>query len=97
MLDIAKKMPDYYFIIIGPHSANPYLDNVFFIGKTESQKELAKYYSLANCFICTSVCETYPTVCLEAASCGCNIVVFDCDLLTNYNNLHIILHYHLYT
>ena len=31
---------------------------------------------MADCLICTSLRESFPTVCLEAVSCGCNVVGF---------------------
>lgn len=76
LLDIAKKMPDYLFLVVGNHKRKN-IDNVVFYGRTENKKELAKLYSIADCFACTSLCESYPTVCLEASSCGCKIVSFN--------------------
>lgn len=78
VIELAKKMPDYQFIIVGFNGNKADLpDNILAIEHTKDGNELAKYYSMADCFICTSLRETFPTVCLEAVSCGSKIVAFD--------------------
>ena len=52
-------------------------ENVIAVGPVYDQKELAAYYSMADLFVITSVRETYPTVCIEAISCGTPVVGFD--------------------
>lgn len=74
--ELAKRIPEYAFIVVGSKKESS-IDNLFFVGHTKDQRELAEYYSIADCFAMTSKRETYPTVCLEAASCGCNIVGFE--------------------
>lgn len=41
------------------------------------QIELATYYSMADLFICTSVADTMPNVCLDALSCGTPVAGFN--------------------
>ena len=78
VLQLAEMMPKYVFVIVGYNDGNRKLpENVIVIAHTNNQKELASLYSIANCYICTSKCESLPTVCLEAAACGCPIVAFD--------------------
>lgn len=77
-LEIARRMPEYQFIVVGFNGNKEILpSNVLAIRRTENQNELANYYSLADCFISTSLRETLPTVCLEASACGCNVLAFD--------------------
>ena len=77
VLELAGMMPEAQFIIVGFNGdPSPLPPNVLAIAHTQDQRELAEYYSMADCLICTSLRESFPTVCLEAASCGCNIVGF---------------------
>ncbi len=77
VLELARKMPEYQFIIVGFNGDKSILpENIIAIAHTNNAQELAKYYSMADCLICTSLRESFPTVCLEAAACGCNIVGF---------------------
>lgn len=79
LLELAQMMPDYKFIVVGFKENNTMMlpENVIPIFFTKDKEELANYYSLADCMICTSLCENYPTVCVEAVSCGCKVVAFD--------------------
>ena len=77
VLELAEKMPDAQFLIVGFNGdPSPLPPNVIAIAHTQDQHELAEYYSMADCLICTSLRESFPTVCLEAVSCGCNVVGF---------------------
>ena len=51
--------------------------NVLPILKTDSQDQLAEFYSLSDIFISFSVSENYPTTCLEAVACGSIVCGFD--------------------
>lgn len=51
--------------------------NVITIPFVREQKELASYFSLADLFVITSVSEGFPTVCLDALSCGTPVCGFD--------------------
>lgn len=78
VLELARRMPTYQFIVVG---GTPDVDvlpaNILCVPLTYNQEILAEYYSVADCFVMTSTRETCPTVCLEAAACGCNVVGFD--------------------
>jgi len=50
--------------------------NVIPITHTESQQEMAQYYSLANITILTSKRETFSMVCAESLSCGTPVIGF---------------------
>ncbi len=78
VVDLAKRMPDYLFVVVGGTPKIQHLpENMVFIPVTYNQDKLAEYYSAADCFAMTSSRETCPTVCLEAAACGCTVVGFD--------------------
>lgn len=47
------------------------------IGHTNSVKELAQYYSLADVFLNTTYQDNYPTVNLEAISCGTPVITYN--------------------
>lgn len=78
VVELAKRMKEYQFIVVGTNSDKVAVPpNVLTILHTNNQKELAEYYSIADCLLMTSSRETYPTVCIEAAACGCNVVGFN--------------------
>ena len=51
--------------------------SVLGIERTNSVKELAQLYSAADLFINLSYCENYPTVNLEATSCGTAVLTYN--------------------
>jgi len=51
--------------------------NILGIKRTESIKELAQIYSAADLFLNLTYCDNYPTVHLEAISCGTPVVSYD--------------------
>lgn len=78
LLELAKIMPNCLFIVVGIKIMDVTLpNNIIPIAFTKDKSELAEYYSLADCMACTSLRENYPTVCVEAVSCGCKVVAFD--------------------
>lgn len=46
------------------------------ITRTESQQELAEYYSMADCFVNLTYQDTFPTVNLEALACGTPVITY---------------------
>lgn len=65
------------FILIGVDDlTESFPANVIALGRTSDQKELAAYYSLADCFLICSEKENFPTTCLEAFCCGTPVVGF---------------------
>ena len=69
---------DWYFVIVGAKEVEKNISrNMLVVPYTESQDELAEIYSLADVFVLGSKMDNYPTVCLEANSCGTPVVGFD--------------------
>lgn len=52
-------------------------DNYRLIGKIMDQKLLAAFYSLSDLFLLCSLCENFPTTCIEAQCCGSVISGFN--------------------
>lgn len=80
VLELSKRFKDkkIKFILIGIDDLSEKTnDNVIIIGKTENQHELAEYYSMADLFVICSKRENFPTTCIEALSCGTNVIGFD--------------------
>lgn len=63
--------------------------NILGIEKTNSIKELAQIYSAADLFLNLSYCENYPTVNLEAVSCGTPVLTYEteCDSKSDVDGL----------
>ncbi len=51
-------------------------NSILTVSKTESQEELAKYYSNADVFLNPTYADTFPTVNLESLACGTPIVTY---------------------
>ncbi len=80
VLVLAKKMKNenVKFILIGVKDLSEKFDNnIIALGRTENQKELAEYYSMANVFVICSSKENFPTTCIEAIACGTPVCGFD--------------------
>lgn len=78
--ELAEKVQDkkYVFVHVGynvPDITPP--QNVITIPYVGNQDELAEYYSLADLFVCTSVADTMPNVCLDSLACGTPVCGFD--------------------
>ncbi len=50
--------------------------NIIGITRTESQQELAEFYSMANVFCNMTYLDTFPTVNIEALACGTPVVTY---------------------
>lgn len=80
VLELAKQYKDknIKFILIGIKDLSEKFDeNIIPVGLLSDQKELAKYYSMADLFLICSKRENFPTTCLEASCCGVPIIGFD--------------------
>ncbi len=80
MMELSKSMDakQYQFVVVGAREdAKDAPENMIVIPYTESQDELAELYSVADVFVLGSKMDNYPTVCIEANSCGTPIVGFD--------------------
>lgn len=58
-------------------SLNNLPSNFIPISYVSDQEELARYYSLADLFVCTSLADTMPNVCLDSLACGTPVCGFD--------------------
>ena len=71
IIELAKMMPDVKFIVAGDHGADITVPkNVILLGRVSNQKELAKYYSLADLTVIASKKETFSMIVAESMSCG---------------------------
>lgn len=78
IMDIAYRMESYQFVVVGAREkVKNKPDNMVIIPYTESQIELAEIYSAADVFVIGSKMDNYPTVCIEANSCGTPVVGYD--------------------
>lgn len=78
-LELAKSfdgMP-YRFAVAGAMAPENSPENVCFLGRIDSRKELAELYAAADATVICSRLDNYPTVCLESAACGTPVVGFD--------------------
>lgn len=78
-IKLAKMMPkNWEIVFVGGLASDVKLpENIKWVGKTESVKELAEYYSMADVFVQMSTEETFGKVTAEALSCGTPVVVFN--------------------
>lgn len=68
---------DITFVFVGCNVEPPMkLANMTTIPFVSSQDELAHYYSLGDLFICTSLADTMPNVCIDAMGCGTPLAGF---------------------
>jgi glycosyltransferase involved in cell wall biosynthesis len=85
VLEIAKELVDYSFIIVGEGTHRRALENIILrenIKNVElvgfkSAEILKKYYFESDCYLLTSFAEGTPTSMLEAMACGLPIVCSD--------------------
>lgn len=78
VIELAKLLPNYQFIIVGSGTDGLSLpENMLTINHTKNPCELAKLYTNTDCCISTSLRESFSTVCLEAACCGGKILGFE--------------------
>jgi len=70
---------DYAIIMVGlkPEQIEKMPDGIVGIARTESQQELAEYYSMADCFVNLTYLDTFPTVNLEALACGTPVLTYN--------------------
>lgn len=78
VLEVARKMPEHQFIIVGFNGDESILpENVLPINHTKDKEEMAKFYSLADVTLLTSKRETFSMVVAESLSCGTPVVGFE--------------------
>ncbi|MGN0538234.1 MAG: glycosyltransferase [Candidatus Fimenecus sp.] len=78
-LDLATKIsPEKQIVLVGNPAPDVKLpDNVLCVGRTNSQEELAEFYSLADVFVTFSYQETFGKVSAEALACGTPVVCYN--------------------
>lgn len=78
-IECAKARPDWSFVYIGKDKDehNDIPANVIHIERTDSQDELADWYSAADVFFNPTLEDTYPTTNLESIAAGTPVVTFD--------------------
>lgn len=77
VLEMARQKPEWKFVIVGYYATEEKLpDNVITVAHTDSQRELAGYYSMADVTLLTSKRETFSMVCAESLCCGTPVVGF---------------------
>lgn len=69
---------DFAIILVGlkPKQIEKLPEGIIGISRTESQQELAEYYSMADAFVNLTYLDTFPTVNLEALACGTPVVTY---------------------
>lgn len=69
---------DFAIILVGlkPKQVEELPDGIIGITRTESQRELAEYYSMADVFVNLTYLDTFPTVNLEALACGTPVLTY---------------------
>lgn len=70
--------PDFAIILMGlkPEQIENLPEGIIGISRTESQQELAEYYSMADVFVNLTYLDTFPTVNLEALACGTPVLTY---------------------
>lgn len=80
-IELSKRLPMNEFAVflvgIGDESMKEIAPNIYCVGRTSNQEELAKYYSMANVFLNPTREENFPTVNIEALACGIPVITFD--------------------
>lgn len=81
LFEIAKRLPDDSVLILVGKIRRKELknipDNIIFVPRTQDKREMADYYGMSDLYVNCTYCDTYPTVNLEALSCGTPIATYD--------------------
>lgn len=68
---------DLHFVYVGCDVEPPMkLKNMTTVPFVHSQDDLAQYYSLGDLFVCTSLADSMPNVCIDALGCGTPLAGF---------------------
>ena len=96
-LQAAKKLEGndkYVFVNVGFDGDNGIIpSNYVAIPYVSDQEKLREIYSMADCFMCTSMQDALPNACAEAMSCGTPIIAFNVSgmpFLADYPVLKLI-------
>ena len=71
-------LDEFAIVMVGltPKQIEKLPDGIIGIARTESQQELAEYYSMADVFVNLTYLDTFPTTNLEALACGTPVVTY---------------------
>lgn len=76
--NLAKELSDIKVILVGKKEKEENLpENLICVPPTNSTKELAEYYSMADVYLNLSVQETFGKVSAEAISCGTPLIAYN--------------------
>ena len=69
---------EFAIVMVGlkPKQIEKLPEGIIGIARTESQQELAEYYSMADVFVNLTYLDTFPTVNLEALACGTPVITY---------------------
>lgn len=69
---------EFAIVMVGltPKQIDKLPNGIIGIARTESQQELAEYYSMADVFVNLTYLDTFPTVNLEALACGTPVITY---------------------
>ena len=98
---LAKRLPsDYKIVLVGTDTKidKRLPEEILSIHRTQNQEELAEIYSAADVFVNPTREDNYPTVNMEAVSCGTPVITFrtggspetldeSCGVVVNYNDI----------
>lgn len=77
VVELARRMPDVTFFVIGRHGEVPQLpENIRLLGFVSDQQKMAEYYSAADLLVMVSQRETFSMPCAESLCCGTPVVGF---------------------
>jgi glycosyltransferase involved in cell wall biosynthesis len=68
---------EFHIVVLGLKTDGKLPPNITVLPKTNSIKELAEIYSMADVFVNPTLEDTFPTVNLEALACGVPVITFD--------------------
>ncbi len=77
--ELAERLPDSFQIILiglSRQKLKKLHPKIHGVMRTESMEELARYYSMADVYVNTTLEDTFPTTNLEALACGTPVITF---------------------
>ncbi len=80
ILEVAKILPDEYKIVmvgLPKEMISTLPSNIVGFERTESKEQLVEFYNIADCFLNPTHEDNYPTVNIEAISCGTPVVAYN--------------------
>lgn len=80
MIELARRLNDHYQIIligISQKQKKGIPNSIITVPRTDSQQELAQYYTMADVYVNPTYEDNYPTTNLEAIACGTPVVTYN--------------------